>query len=308
VPYLSFLVCCIVWGGSFILMDRAALAFGPLDIAIGRMALGALVVAAYCQLTGRWIKITGRDYVHLVTVSFFANVWPYVVQPCVMRQAGEHAFFGMFMAFVPLTTIVASIPMLGALPTPRQLVGVLGGLACMMMVMWDGSHRGIPLTLLALSVSVPISYAVGNTYIKWKLDHLSAAPLTAVFLAIGALMLVPLRLAPTAVNLLRLEPPTSPHDAPLAFGALLILGVGGTGLCILLFVQMVKTRGPLFAGMVTYIIPLVALLWGQVDHERLSALQVAAMAGVLAMVALVQWRPARPVDLVEMTPTAEPPA
>jgi drug/metabolite transporter (DMT)-like permease len=308
VPYLSFLLCCFVWGGSFILMDRAALAFGPVDIAIGRMAFGAAVVAAYCQLTGRWIKVRGRDWLHLFVAAFFANVWPYVVQPYAMRQADEHAFFGMFMAFVPLATIVASIPMLGAFPTPRQLVGVLGGLACMIMVLWDGSHRGMPLALLALSVSVPISYAAGNTYIKWKLDDLPAAPITAVFLALGALMLVPLRLTPALIERLQLTGPETPHDYPLALGSLLLLGLGGTGICILIFVQMVKTRGPLFAGMVTYIIPLVALLWGQLDGERLSPLQVAAMAGVLAMVALVQWRPARPIDVIEMTPTAEPPA
>jgi drug/metabolite transporter (DMT)-like permease len=308
VPYLSFLLCCFVWGGSFILMDRAALAFGPIDIAIGRMGFGAMVVAAYCQFTGRWIKITGRDWLNLFVVSFFANVWPYVVQPYAMRQAGEHAFFGMFTAFVPLATIVASIPMLGAFPTPRQLVGVLGGLACMIMVMWDGSHRGMPLALLALSVSVPISYATGNTYIKWKLDHLPAAPLTAVFLALGALMLVPLRLTPALVDRLQLTGPQTPHDYPLALGSLLLLGIGGTGLCILIFVHMVKNRGPLFAGMVTYIIPLVALLWGQLDGERLSRLQLVAMAGVLAMVALVQWRPTRPIDVIELTPTGEPPA
>jgi drug/metabolite transporter (DMT)-like permease len=308
VPYLSFLLCCFVWGGSFILMDRAALAFGPLDIAIGRMAFGAVVVATFCQFTGRWVKVRGRDWLNLFLAAFFANVWPYVVQPYAMRQAGEHAFFGMFMAFVPLTTIVASIPMLGAFPTPRQLVGVLGGLACMIMVMWDGSHRGMPLALLALSVSVPVCYATGNTYIKWKLEHLPAAPLTAIFLAVGALMLVPLRLAPGFADRLHLGAPLAPQDFPLALGSLLILGIGGTGICILIFVQMVKTRGPLFAGMVTYIIPLIALLWGQVDDERLSPLQVAAMAGVLAMVALVQWRPARPIDVVEMTPTAEPPA
>jgi drug/metabolite transporter (DMT)-like permease len=308
VPYLSFLLCCFVWGGSFILMDRAALAFGPLDIAIGRMAFGAVVVATFCQFTGRWVKVRGRDWLNLFLAAFFANVWPYVVQPYAMRQAGEHAFFGMFMAFVPLTTIVASIPMLGAFPTPRQLVGVLGGLACMIMVMWDGSHRGMPLTLLALSVSVPVCYATGNTYIKWKLEHLPAAPLTAIFLAVGALMLVPLRMAPGLADRLHLGAPLAPQDFPLALGSLLILGIGGTGICILIFVQMVKTRGPLFAGMVTYIIPLIALLWGQVDDERLRPLQVAAMAGVLAMVALVQWRPARPIDVVEMTPTAEPPA
>lgn len=306
-PYLSFLLCCFVWGGSFILMDRAAYAFGPVAIAIGRMGSGALVIAAYCTFSRQWTRLAPRDWANIAIAAMLANVWPYVVQPYAMRQAGEHAFFGMFMAFVPLTTIVASIFMLRVHPTPRQLVGVLGGLACMALVMWDGSHRGVPAFILALAVSTPISYALGNTYIKWKLDRLPAAPLTALILGVGALSLVPLQLSPSLLGRLRLSAPPSPHDTPLAIASLALLGVMGTGVCILLFVQMVKARGPLFAGMVTYVIPLVALAWGQLDGERLTAMQAAAIVGVLAMVALVQWN-ATGKAAAAIEPTAEPPA
>jgi drug/metabolite transporter (DMT)-like permease len=79
----------------------------------------------------------------------------------------------------------------------------------------------------------------------------------------------------------------------LAIGSLCLLAVFSTGLAILLFIQLVKHQGPLFAGMVTYVIPVVALAWGQFDSERLTPLQLSAMAGVLAMVALVQWGAAR---------------
>jgi len=72
-----------------------------------------------------------------------------------------------------------------------------------------------------------------------------------------------------------------------------------TGIALLLFVQLIKNQGPLFAGMVTYVVPVLALLWGQFDGERLTSLQVGAIGGVLAMVALVQWgtiaRPPCPV-------------
>lgn len=306
-PHLAFLLCCFVWGGSFILMDRAAHAFGPLAIGMGRMAGGAAAIALYCLVARQWVTPSRRDLGHLTIVSLFANVWPYVIQPYVMRQAGEHGFFGMTVAFVPLATIAVSIPMLGVWPTSRQLAGVLGGLAFMAAIVWDGSRRGISPDLLALAVSTPLSYAVGNTYLKWKLDHMPAAPLTAIFLAIGALALVPLELSPTLLHRLRLSGPQSPQDYPLAIAALLTLGVLGTGICILIFVRLIKTHGPLFAGMVTYVIPVVALIWGQVDRERLTALQVVAILGVLAMVALVQWN-STPKTAAAIEPTGEPPA
>ncbi len=58
--------------------------------------------------------------------------------------------------------------------------------------------------------------------------------------------------------------------------------------------MLIKTQGPLFAGMVTYVVPVLALFWGQYDSERLTPLQLAAITGVLIMVALVQWGAADP--------------
>jgi drug/metabolite transporter (DMT)-like permease len=302
------LLCCFVWGGSFILMDRAGHAFGPVEIGMGRMIGGAAAIAVYCLATRRWAPLSRRDIGHLALVALLANVWPYVVQPYVMRQTGEHGFIGMMVAFVPLATIAVSIPMLGLWPSRRQLLGVIGGLVCTGLIVWDGTHRGMTPRLLVLAMSTPLSYALGNTYIKWKLDHLPAAPLTAAFLAIGALSLVPLEFSPRLVHRLQLTGPAWPADWPLAIAALATLGVVGTGICVLIFVHLIKTQGPLFAGMVTYVIPVVALMWGQFDRERLTATQVAAIAGVLAMVALVQWRATSPTEIAEFAPTGEPPA
>ncbi len=40
--------------------------------------------------------------------------------------------------------------------------------------------------------------------------------------------------------------------------------------------------------MTTYVVPVIALLWGTLDHEAISGEQALAIAGVLGMVALVQ--------------------
>jgi drug/metabolite transporter (DMT)-like permease len=293
-PYLLFLFICLVWGGSFILMDRALLAFGPVAIGWGRMLGGAVTLALWCTLQRRWVRITPRAWGHLTLVALLANGVPYVLQPYVMRRAGEHAYFGLMITLVPIATILVSIPMLRVRPSPRQLVGVLGGLACAALIVFDGSQRGMDLATVLLALVVPLSYAVGNTYIKWRLDALPAAPMSALFLGVGAALLTPLLLAPHWLAQAGLAGPAEPQQWPLAIGALLLLGIVGTGAAILAFIHLIKTQGPLFAGMVTYVVPMVALVWGQYDAERLTKLQLAAVAGVLAMVALVQWGAARP--------------
>ncbi|MEM8943592.1 MAG: DMT family transporter [Planctomycetota bacterium] len=288
-PYLSFFYICLVWGASFILMDRAALALGPVSIALGRLLGGALLLGIVWWWSGPRVRISRSDWGHIFVVALLANSLPFVIQPYTMIQAGEHAYFGMMVALVPLATILVSIPMLGKWPTSRQLVGVLGGMACMYFAVQDGTARGISTWLLALALSVPIIYALGNTYVKWKLSHLPALPVTTLFLAMGGLLLLPLQLSPSLLAATELGGPAEPQSWPVAVAALVVLSVFGTGIGILLFVKLINGQGPLFAGMVTYVIPMLALLWGQLDKELLTTTQLLAIVGVLAMVALVQW-------------------
>ncbi|MCC6492501.1 MAG: DMT family transporter, partial [Pirellulales bacterium] len=285
-PYVAFLFICLCWGTSFILMDRAALAFSPVEIGMGRMACGALTIAVYCLAMRRWAPLTRSDLLKIALVAALSNAFPYVAQPLVMELAGEHGFFGMMVTLVPIATIVASAVMLNQWPSPRQWLGVLGGLACAALIVADGSARGMHAWLLLLAISTQVAYAFGNTFIKWQLSHLPSAPLATLFLGLGALTLLPVELAvPLRPPLSPLDP--SPHQWALGVASLAVLGVGSTGIAILAFVHLIQTQGPLFAGMVTYVVPVIALAWGQLDGERLTGRQLAAIAGVLAMVALV---------------------
>jgi drug/metabolite transporter (DMT)-like permease len=302
VPYLAFLFICLCWGTSFILMDRAGEAFGPAAIGAGRMIGGATTLALYCLATRKWIRLSQTDWLQLALVAALANAWPYVIQPYVMQQAGEHGFFGMMVTLVPIATILAAGLMLEQWPTPRQWIGVVGGLLCAALIVSDGSARGMQPWLLALAMSTPISYAFGNTFMKWKLSHLPTAQLSTLFLGLGALFVLP-ALLPPVERALQLNGPESPRQWSLAVTSLIALGVGSTGVAILAFVHLIQTQGPLFAGMVTYVVPMIALVWGQFDGERLTARQLAAITGVLAMVALVQWGAAKPPLLAP-----EPPA
>ncbi len=291
-PYLYFLFNCLIWGSSFILMDRAAHALGPLAIGTIRLLGGSLTLALYWAWARPQVRIARSDWKNIVLVAAMSNAWPFTVLPFVMAQANEHGYFGMMVSLVPLVTIVASVPMLGIWPTSRQVVGVVGGLICMAGVVFDGSQRGIAPGVLTLAVTVPITYALGNTFIKWKLSHMDPLPMTVLFLGLAGLLLLPLQLFPGFLASAGLAGPADPYDWPLAIVSMIFLAALSTGLATLMFLQMVKHQGPLFAGMVTYVIPLVALAWGQFDSERLTTLQVTAIMGVLAMVALVQWRAA----------------
>jgi len=70
------------------------------------------------------------------------------------------------------------------------------------------------------------------------------------------------------------------------------LGVAGSAIATALFYILVKRAGGLFASLVTYGIPFVALLWGVFDHEKITWLQVACLGLILFGVYLAN-RPER---------------
>jgi drug/metabolite transporter (DMT)-like permease len=287
VAHLAFVFCCFVWGTSFILVERVTHALGPVQIALWRFGCGVAVLGFIWWWTQPEYRPTRREWAVIALVALLFNAPPQIILPYLIHQGYGHSFFGPMVAPIPLITILVSVPMLGVFPTQRQLVGVLGGLACVWLIVDDGFDRGMSWGFMALTLSIPLSSALSNTVIKWKLGKVPAVPLTAGILAVAGLSLVPLELSPAASSALHLSNPPEVATA-MTWACLLTLGIVATGLSTAVFVWLIIVRGPLFAGMTTYVVPVLSLLWGQLDREQITPQQMAAMAGVLAMVALVQ--------------------
>lgn len=280
-PYLLFLTVCAIWGSNFMLMKQAALGFSGLQIAVGRVLGGMLVLGLFWGLQGgRW-RIRQADWWPLAVVIVIGYAWPYTLQPILVAKHGG-ALIGMSVSFVPLITMVLSIPFLGVSPTRRQVIGVFGALACLLAILYESVQRDISLLDVMLAGSVPLGYAIANICIRRRLMHISSLDLSFLSMLWTSFCLAPLCAAdPTSI------PQTSDFPWwPLA--AVVLLGTVGTGLANWMFNQLIVEQGPLFAGMITNVVPLGAILWGWADHEHVSALQVVAMFGLIAMVALVQ--------------------
>jgi drug/metabolite transporter (DMT)-like permease len=286
-PYVLFLLVCAIWGSSFILMKKATLVFSSLEVGAWRVASGALVLGLLWRLHGRGWPLARRDLGPLAFVVLVGYAWPYSIQPELVARHGS-AFIGMTVSFVPLLTIAASVPLLGIYPSRRQVVGVLGGLACMLALLAEGLQRRIPPVDLLLAGSVPLNYALTNICIRRRLNQAPSLGLSFASLAATSLFLLPLACWTAG------EAPRSQPAMPLAVASLAALGVLGTGLATYAFNKLIQDQGPLFAGMVTYLVPVGAMAWGWVDQETITWGQLVALAGILTMVFLVQYRAAGP--------------
>jgi drug/metabolite transporter (DMT)-like permease len=281
-PYVLFLLICAIWSGSFLLMKKAALVFSPISIGAWRVTGGAAVLGMLWLIQRQPMGWRRRDLWSLAFIVFAGYTWPYCVQPWLIARHGS-AFVGMTVSFTPLFTILASVPLLRVVPHPRQTIGVLGSLVGMGLLMSDGIARQISATHLLLASSVSFGYALVNVWIRRRLRHVSPLSMSLVSMGIATVILQSLSA--------RTPSPTPPHAEAFwpAVISLLVLGVIGTGLAMFWFNKLIHERGPLFAGMVTNLVPAGAVIWGWLDSEPVTARQLTALAIILPMVALVQF-------------------
>lgn len=313
-PYVWFVFISLVWGGSFVLMKKGTVGFSPTAVGAWRVIGGAIILAiVWWRSPGRLKKgavplgnidlpqdghtletdspishaagrgaLRRRDLAVMAFVVLFGFAWPFSIQPHLVSRDGS-AFIGMMVSFTPLLTIAVSIPLLGIYPSPRQLIGVLGALGFMGLLMWDGVNRQIPPGDLALAMTVPLCYACTNTLIRKSLGHVSSLELSCVALTVTGAILLPLSFAIPFDR-----GPVETNDMAIAVASLVFLGVVGTGISTYLFNRMIYEKGPLFAGMVTNVVPIGAVAWGWADGEPVTLMQLAALAGLVSMVTIVQ--------------------
>ena len=67
-----------------------------------------------------------------------------------------------------------------------------------------------------------------------------------------------------------------------ALGYIALLALMSTAVAVTIFNKLVKMTTPLFASSVTYIMPLVSVMWGVLDHEQLYVGHFIGMAAILA--------------------------
>jgi len=294
--HVMFVLICCIWGCSFILMKRAQASFGFIGVGAWRVVFGAAALFVAWKLMRRPWPLKKRDSLPVFAIAVIGYAIPFCVQPYVVREvqaAASHggAFGGMMVSFVPLATVLASIVILRVYPSVRQIIGVLGGIGFIYLLYADELNHGVTLRLLLLGAVTPVCYGFANTYLKRRFHHVSPIVMAMVAMATTACLLAPLSIVKEDIQR---------NDAlMMSIVYLALLGVICTGFAGAMFYKLIQGHGPLYAGMVTYIIPCVAMLVGWLDGEKFEGSQIFAMAGIFATVALVQWPGRQPKPAME---------
>ena len=118
VPWqVKFGSLAIIWGASFLFMKIGLRWFSPVQIATGRVVLGAATVVLLLHLTGGRLPRSWHVWRHLLVVAVFLASLPFVLFPLGEERVSS-ALAGIGNAITPIATVLAMHPSLLVLDEP----------------------------------------------------------------------------------------------------------------------------------------------------------------------------------------------
>ncbi|MBW3548461.1 MAG: EamA family transporter [Actinobacteria bacterium] len=285
-----------IWGWSFLFIKVAVGGMTPTTVAAARIALGALVLLAVLRVRRLALPTDRTSWRHFAVAALFGSALPFSLLAWGEERITS-ALTAVLNAATPLFTALIGAVVLRERLRPLQSAGLLVGLAGVAVAAGVGSGdlAGSSLTGSLASVSAGACYAVGFIYMKRNLMDLPAEVAATGQLIAGATMLAPFALWTTATEGIDL--------APHRLVAIGLLGAVGTGVAYVLNYRVVADLGPTKASLVTYVIPVVAVVVGVVvlgEPFRLRLLAgglliVAGISSVHRRLRLPRRRPVTPV-------------
>jgi drug/metabolite transporter (DMT)-like permease len=277
--YLTLL--SLVWGSSFILMKKALIGVSPMQLGALRMIITALflVLIGFRSLK----KIQKKQWIYIVYTALLGTFIPGFLFAYAVNVI-DSSIVAILNSFTPFNTLVFGALFFGFAFKKQQFIGILIGLVGTLILILEGAvlnpNQNYWFALLIILAAV--GYAFNVNIVKKHLQDVDALAITT-----GNFLLL---LVPAIIVLAFTDFFTefeASEDGLEAIGYIVVLSVVGTGIAKTVFNKLVQISNPVFSSSVTYLIPIVAVLWGFYDGEKLSWVQFLASFVILLGVYLV---------------------
>jgi drug/metabolite transporter (DMT)-like permease len=250
-----FLLLSLLWGSSFLFIKVAVEEFSPVQVAFGRLAVGAVVLVVAVYASGGRMPGSRRVWAWSIVTSLFLHAIPFTLFPFGEERISS-VLAGIWNALTPLWTVLTVLVLLPSEKASRQrLLGLGVGFVGVVVVLapWSSRELGAWIGSIACILAA-LCYAIGTPISRRFLggSQHSGLSLAAVQLTLGALWLVPL---------LPFQPTPGPVTAEGA-GSLVALGVLGTGVAFWLYWVLIRRIGASSTTTVTYVMPIWSTLLG----------------------------------------------
>ncbi|AZB21179.1 DMT family transporter [Kaistella haifensis] len=277
----------LIWGSSFILIKKSLDHFNPYEVGALRVLIAGLVLLPVAIKNIR--KFPKKNLKWLILAAITGNFIPMFLFPIAETEVSS-SIAGIINSMMPIFVIIVGAILWKFETTKRQIIGVLISFSGACILAFSGGEGGefklIPILLLLLAT---LLYAISTTTVKSKLSDIPAKILSAFVFSF--VLIFPSLIALVFAgffNELKMD-----NNLLVGLGFVSLLSVFGTGLAMMLNYRLLSVSTPLFASTVTLLMPIVAIIWGILDGEKLTSMQVFGAVIILAGLIFLRQMPSK---------------
>ncbi|WP_233560136.1 DMT family transporter [Oleomonas cavernae] len=285
--WAMLLLLSVLWGGSFFFIGIAVTGLPPFTIVLLRVALAAVVLNLAMPLMGLRMPRDGKSWAAFFGMGLLNNAIPFCLIVWGQTQIAS-GLASILNAMTPVATVVvAHFLTTDEKMTGNRLAGVLIGLAGVVCMIGPGvlSGLGDKVWAQAAVLGATVSYAFAGIFGR-RFKAMGISPLAT---ATGQVTASSVLLAP--VVLLVDQPWTLAMPGLDVWAAVVGLALLSTTFAYILFFRIMASAGATNLSLVTFLIPVSAILLGTfVLHETLAPKHFLGMALIGAGLAAIDGR------------------
>lgn len=285
--WAMLLTLSLVWGGSFFFVGVVVKELPPLTVVASRVGLAALALHVVLRVLGVRFPNEPRVWTAFLGMGLLNNAIPFTL----IAWGQTHIASGLasiLNATTPLFTVLVAHGLTrDERLTGGRLAGVMVGLAGVAVMIGGAALQSFGVGVLAqiAVLGAAVSYAFAGVFGR-RFKTLGVPPLSV---AAGQVTASSLMLLPVAFLVDR--PWTLAMPSTAAIAALLGLALVSTAFAYILFFRLLSSAGATNVSLVTFLIPVSAVLLGIVLlGERLAPRHVLGMALIGLGLALIDGR------------------
>lgn len=280
--WLLLLILSLTWGSSFILIKKALIGLTPIEIGAFRIIFAGIIL--FFIGFKKFNKINKKHYKPLLIVALFGTFFPIFLFSYAITEI-DSSIAAVLNSLTPLLTMILGVLFFKFSFSKKQIFGIFIGLFGTLILLYQSAILNPTKNYFYafLILIAALGYAFSVNYIKTKFKDLDAVSITASTFT----MLIPLAsivLVSSGFFQKDLSSPEIQNSLIVVF----ILAAFGTSMAMLLFNKLIQISNPVFSASVSYLITVVAVIWGVLDGEKLTLIQCLAAVIIVWGVIIAQ--------------------
>jgi drug/metabolite transporter (DMT)-like permease len=272
----------IIWGSSFILIKNSLQFYSSEVVGAMRIVISFLFLLPFA--IPRLHKIKKSEWKYLAIIGVVGSLAPSFLFAKAQTGIASN-LAGILNSLTPLFTLVVGLLFFRLKTRWYNVLGVMLGLlgAIGLISVSGGQTFSFNFSYAIYIIIATLCYAINVNVVKKYLKGPDAISITSIsFFILGLPIVIYTLLFTDFISEFQTQ-----ENAYEGLIYIAILAIFGTGLALIAFNYLIKISTVIFAASVTYLIPIVAVIWGILDGELFETAYVMWILVILLGVFLV---------------------